>query len=63
VKLKEHVVLLSPRIRSVFLLHFFEDLTLLETAAALELPVGTVKSRLAAGLAQLRSEFKEVRDD
>lgn len=63
VELKEHVALLSPRIRSVFLLHFFEGLTLLETAAALELPVGTVKSRLAAGLAQLRSEFKEVRDD
>jgi len=49
------VTLLTPRLRSVVLLHFYEGLTLKEVAAALELSLGTVKSRLAAALEKLRS--------
>lgn len=59
-RMDERVLELSPRLLSVILLHFFEDLTLGEVAAALELPIGTVKSRLAAGLARLRTQLEEV---
>ncbi len=45
----------SPASRAVLLLHYFEDLTLQEVAAILELSPGTVKSRLAYGLQCLRT--------
>jgi len=38
-------------------LHYLEGLTLAEIAEALQLPIGTVKSRLAYGLQCLRSEM------
>ena len=47
---------LPPAARIVLRLHYLEELTLLETAEALELPLGTVKSRLAYGLARLRAD-------
>ncbi len=53
--LLEGVSQLSPRVRSVILLHIYEELSLPEVAAALEVGLGTVKSRLAAGLKKLRS--------
>lgn len=48
---------LSPRSRAVLLLHFQEEMPLAEVAAVLELPLGTVKSRLAFGLKTLRREI------
>ena len=48
---------ISPASRAVLILHFQEDLPLQDVAAILELPLGTVKSRLAYGLAMLRKEF------
>lgn len=45
---------LPPASRAVLVLHFQEGLSLSEMAAILELPVGTVKSRLAYGLAAIR---------
>ncbi len=48
---------LSVGCRSVLLLHFQEGLTLAEVSVVLELPLGTVKSRLAYGLAALRRHF------
>ena len=51
---------LSLPLRSVVLLHYIEEFTLCETAKALELPVGTVKSRLAAALAALRTRMSAV---
>lgn len=48
---------LPPALRSVILLHYLEELTMCETAKALELPLGTVKSRLAAGLQRLRDRL------
>jgi RNA polymerase sigma-70 factor, ECF subfamily len=45
---------LTPASRAVLLLHFAEEMSLLDVAAVLELPLGTVKSRLAYGLAALR---------
>ena len=53
---------LAPHSRAVLLLHFEEEMTLQEVAAVLELPIGTVKSRLASGLAALRRhpDFRRV---
>jgi RNA polymerase sigma-70 factor (ECF subfamily) len=45
---------LSPASRAALLLHYFHELTLDEVADVLDLPVGTVKSRIAYGLKQLR---------
>jgi RNA polymerase sigma-70 factor, ECF subfamily len=45
---------ITPASRAVLALHFKEDLTLVEVAAVLDLPIGTVKSRLAYGLTTLR---------
>ncbi|HVE71941.1 MAG TPA: RNA polymerase sigma factor [Thermoanaerobaculia bacterium] len=47
---------LSPAVRAVITLHYFEEMPLSEVAAVLDLAPGTVKSRLAYGLAQLRKE-------
>jgi RNA polymerase sigma-70 factor (ECF subfamily) len=46
---------LSPAIRQVVVLHYSGGLTLRETAAAMEVSIGTAKSRLNAGLEALRS--------
>lgn len=56
-ELMGRVKTLSPKLRSVILLHFFEGLTLKEVAAALEISPGTVKSRLAAGLENMRVSY------
>ena len=52
---------LSPASRAVLVLHFEEGMTLVEVAAVLETPLGTVKSRLASGLATLRKELQKGR--
>lgn len=44
----------DPAQRAVVVLHFYLDLTLTETAAALGIPVGTAKSRLNRALAAMR---------
>ena len=44
---------MKPRV-AVVVLRFFLELSLPETAAALGIPIGTVKSRLHRSLAQLR---------
>jgi RNA polymerase sigma-70 factor (ECF subfamily) len=49
----------SPASRAVLALHYIDDLSLDETAAILDLPMGTVKSRLAYGLATLRRVLGE----
>jgi RNA polymerase sigma-70 factor, ECF subfamily len=52
---------LSAASRAVLVLHFEEEMTLVEIAAVLEIPLGTVKSRLASGLATLRKELQKGR--
>lgn len=52
---------LSPASRAVLALHFQEELSLPEVAAILEIPLGTVKSRLAYGLAAIRKKLDEKR--
>lgn len=50
---------LSPASRAVLVLHFQEELSLVEVAAILDLPLGTVKSRLAYGLAAIRKHVNK----
>lgn len=52
--LPAHVDALSPASAVVLRMHYLDELTYVEIAEALELSVGTVKSRLAYGLASLR---------
>jgi RNA polymerase sigma-70 factor (ECF subfamily) len=52
---------LSTACRAVLALHYEEGMTLVEIAAVLEIPLGTVKSRLASGLAALRKELQKGR--
>lgn len=47
---------LSPQERAVVVLRYYCDLTEKDTAAALRIPVGTVKSATARALARLRVE-------
>jgi RNA polymerase sigma-70 factor, ECF subfamily len=52
---------ISPASRAVLVLHFQEEMSLPEVAAVLAIPLGTVKSRLAYGLAALRKQLGEAR--
>jgi RNA polymerase sigma-70 factor (ECF subfamily) len=56
--LLDHV---SPASRAVLLLHYQHDLSLEESAAILEIPVGTAKSRLHYGVATLRKHLTSER--
>jgi RNA polymerase sigma-70 factor (ECF subfamily) len=54
----EHV---SPASRAVLLLRYQQDLSLEESAAILEIPVGTAKSRLHYGVSMLRKYLMDER--
>ena len=49
----------SPASRAVLALHFQEEMTLGEVAAVLDIPLGTVRSRLAYGLSMLRKRLAD----
>jgi RNA polymerase sigma-70 factor (ECF subfamily) len=51
---------LSPVVRQTFLMVFFEGLTCRETAASLDIPMGTVLSRLDTGRRALRAALTKV---
>ncbi|MGC2621384.1 MAG: sigma-70 family RNA polymerase sigma factor [Acidobacteriaceae bacterium] len=51
----------SPASRAVLLLHYQHDLSLEESAAILEIPIGTAKSRLHYGVATLRKHLTAER--
>ena len=58
-QLPELVGDLSPASRAVIVLYYLHELSLVETAAVLDIPVGTVKSRLAYGLESLRRRLEK----
>ena len=49
----------SPSSRAVLLLHYQQHLSLEETAAILDIPFGTAKSRLSYGVATVRKFLEE----
>ena len=51
---------LPPSQRQVLSLRFYADLSVPEIAAALEIPEGTVKSRLHTSLSALRACLREI---
>lgn len=53
----ENDTTISPASRAVLVLHFQEEMSLQDVAAVLEIPLGTVKSRLAYGLTTLRKQL------
>lgn len=57
-ELMDHV---SPASRAVLLLRYQQDLSVEESAAILEIPVGTAKSRLHYGVTMLRNYLREER--
>jgi len=50
---------ISPTSRAVLVLHYFEEMSLEETADVLGVTIGTAKSRLAYGLGCLRRTLRE----
>ena len=52
---------LPPKAREVLLLRFVDDLSLEQIAGALDIPLGTVKSRLHHAIAALRHEVDKSR--
>jgi RNA polymerase sigma-70 factor, ECF subfamily len=51
----------SPASRAVLLLHYQHDLSIEESAAILEIPIGTAKSRLHYGVTTLRKHLTSER--
>ena len=49
----------SPASRAVLILHYLDEMPLSEVAEVLDISLGTVKSRLAYGLASLRGKIKK----
>jgi RNA polymerase sigma-70 factor (ECF subfamily) len=58
-QLPQLIAALSPASRAVIALYYLHDMTLGEVAEVLEIPLGTVKSRLAYGLGSLRGKFEK----
>ena len=53
---------LPQRVRNVIALHYFDDLTHNQIADRLEMPIGTVKSDLRRGLAQIRRQLESAHE-
>lgn len=61
--LREATQTLSPDMREALDMAFFDGLTHGEIADRLEIPLGTVKTRIRRGLVQLREHLAKTKDD
>lgn len=59
--LQNAIVQLDSRLREVVIFRYWQDMSVQETAAALGIPEGTVKSRTSTAIGRLR-EIMETRD-
>jgi len=57
-RLRGRIDAMPPKLRDVVLLRFFGDASLAEIATVLDVPLGTVKSRLHNGLEKLRQMMR-----
>ena len=57
-RIRDLVAGLPPRLAEAVLLRYFEELSEREVAAAIGIPLGTVKSRLHAAVARLKVDFE-----
>jgi RNA polymerase sigma-70 factor (sigma-E family) len=58
-RLRTALMTLRPQQRAAIVLRFYEDLSEADTAEALGVPLGTVKSTVSRGLERLRHELPE----
>ena len=58
-RLRQALMKLRPEQRAAIVLRFYEDLSEADTAEALGMPLGTVKSTVSRGLERLRHELQE----
>ncbi|MFG2967002.1 MULTISPECIES: SigE family RNA polymerase sigma factor [unclassified Streptomyces] len=61
--MREALMELPPRYRAVLVLRFWEDWTVEQTAHALQVTPGTVKSQSARGLAKLRAIVEKMNSE
>jgi RNA polymerase sigma factor (sigma-70 family) len=61
-RVAEALARLGDDVRATLVLRYANDLTLADIAAALDVPVGTVKSRLNAGTRRLRELLRAPRE-
>jgi RNA polymerase sigma-70 factor (ECF subfamily) len=59
IDLKIAVDRLSGKLKTIVILKYFEDMTLVEIAKTLQCPLGTVKTMLHKALGELRLDLKE----
>ena len=62
VDLRRSLGLLDPKLRTVVVLRFFEDMKLEDITHVVRAPLSTVKSRLYRALAQLRVDLEQKED-
>ena len=54
---------LSPKLRAVVALRYYRDLSYAEIATILNIPIGTVKSRLCQAMDLLRKQLEVLDSD
>lgn len=61
--LRDRIAELPEEFRAALMLRYFEDLSYEEIAEALEVPIGTVKSRINRGRAELRKSMADILEE